>query len=134
MPEPGASPPRPELATDPGGLAAMGAAFDDELERGLRELHLLDELAASAPARQSYEAHARLLREWGAAINLTAIRGSVEVARRHVGDSLSAVPVLREVLGGHGTLLDLGSGAGYPGLPLAAALPLQRVLLLDSVG
>jgi 16S rRNA (guanine527-N7)-methyltransferase len=47
-------------------------------------------------------------------------------------DSLAAIPLLRR----HGAraLLDLGSGGGYPGLPLASALGLDRVLLVDSVG
>ena len=49
---------------------------------------------ASSRARRSYEAHARLLQAWGAAINLTAIREPAEVARRHVCDALSAVPRL----------------------------------------
>ena len=112
----------------------MGAAFDDALQIGLRELRLLDEPAGSAIARQSYEVHARLLREWGAAINLTAIREPAQIARRHICDSLSAVSALTELAGSGGTLLDVGSGAGYPGLPLAAALSLERIGLVDSVG
>src|SRR5262249_44493498 len=65
------------------------------------------------------------------AINLTAIREPSEVATAHVLDSLVAVPVLR----GTGTheLLDLGSGGGYPGIPLAAALPADGALLVDSI-
>jgi 16S rRNA (guanine527-N7)-methyltransferase len=55
------------------------------------------------------------------------------VAVRHVCDSLSAVPLLAARLPLIGGLLDLGSGAGYPGLPLAAALRPARVALLDSV-
>jgi 16S rRNA (guanine527-N7)-methyltransferase len=112
----------------------MGEAFDTTLETGLGELGMSGSRAAAPPARWSYEVHARLLREWGAAINLTAIREPAEIARRHVCDSLSAVPRLSDLVAPSSTLLDLGSGAGYPGLPLAAALPLGRVGLLDSVG
>ena len=112
----------------------MGVAYDEALHAGLIELGLLEQPAASARARQSYQAHARLLRSWGAAINLTAIRDPAEIARRHICDSLSAVPFLAALAGTAGSLLDVGSGAGYPGLPLAAALPLERVGLLDSVG
>ena len=112
----------------------MGAAFDDALDDGLLQLGLQDLRAASPLARLSYEAHARLLREWGAVINLTAIHDPAEVARRHVCDSLSAVPCLTDLGSAEHELLDLGSGAGYPGLPLAAALPFRRVALLDSVG
>ena len=125
---------RSELPTDPGALAPMGVEFDLALEAGLDELGLLGGAAATPLARRSYEAHARLLREWNAAINLTAIREPAEVARRHCCDSLSAVGRLGELTGAASTLLDLGSGGGYPGLPLAAALPLSRVALLDSVG
>jgi 16S rRNA (guanine527-N7)-methyltransferase len=112
----------------------MGAAFEATLEAGLAELDLLGGAAASAAARASYEAHARLLREWNRAINLTAIREPTQVAWRHVLDALSAVPHLAASVKPGATLLDLGSGGGYPGLPLAAALPCGRVCLLDSVG
>jgi 16S rRNA (guanine527-N7)-methyltransferase len=54
------------------------------------------------------------------------------VARLHVADSLTAVAPLRAR--GVDTLLDLGSGGGYPGFPLAVALPATRALLVDSVG
>lgn len=124
--------PRPGLPIVAADLAPMGAAFDEALEAGLRELGLSSEEAGSQAARRSYEAHARLLRDWGAAMNLTAIREPAEVARRHVCDALSAAPVLRQRLRPGASLLDLGSGGGYPGLPLAAAVPLGRVGLLDA--
>ena len=126
--------PRRELPTDPAVLEPMGEAFEAALETGLVELELLHTAAASATARRTYEAHARLLRDWNAAINLTAIRTPAEIARRHTCDSLSAVPVLATLARPGATLLDVGSGGGYPGLPLAAALRLSRVGLLDSVG
>ena len=112
----------------------MGAAFDEALDAGLGELGLLESIAGSTLARRSYEAHARLLRAWGTAINLTAIRDAADVARRHVCDSVSAAPHLAEQARRAATLLDVGSGAGYPGMPLAAALALERVALVDSVG
>lgn len=54
------------------------------------------------------------------------------MARAHVLDSLTAVATLRAR--GITRLLDLGSGAGYPGLPLAVALPADRALLVEPVG
>jgi 16S rRNA (guanine527-N7)-methyltransferase len=72
----------------------------------------------------------RLLLAWNAAINLTAITDPADVARRHVADSLTAFDVIRR--GRHASLLDLGSGGGFPGLPLAAALPATQALLVDS--
>lgn len=68
---------------------------------------------------------------WNEAINLTAIVDRAAIARRHVADSLAAIPVLRD--GPSERLVDIGSGAGFPGLPLAVAQPWQ-VTLADSVG
>lgn len=75
--------------------------------------------------------HVRLMLAWNEAINLTAIVDPAAIARRHVADSLAAIPVLRD--GPSERLVDIGSGAGFPGLPLAVAQPLQ-VTLADSVG
>ena len=69
---------------------------------------------------------------WTTAINLTAIREPVAVAREHVVDSLTALPLLRSRP--TPDILDLGSGGGFPGLPLAMALPQARTVLVDSVG
>ena len=75
--------------------------------------------------------HVRLLLAWNEAINLTAIRTPEAAIREHVLDSLAAVPVLRgRALG---ALLDLGSGGGFPGIPLALALPARQALLVESV-
>lgn len=125
---------RPELPLDPATLPPLGADFEAALEAGLSELALLETPAASQRARRTYEAHARLLRTWNTAINLTAIRDEAEMARRHVCDSVSAVPRVLRLIRPGSALLDIGSGGGYPGLPLAASLPLGRVGLLDSVG
>lgn len=126
--------PRASLPTRPEALPPLGSAFDEALDAGLAELALRGTRADSAPARHSYEAHARLLTAWGAAMSLTAIREPGAIARRHVCDSLSAVPRLESLIAEGGALLDLGSGAGYPGLPIAAALALGRVALVESVG
>ena len=77
------------------------------------------------------EGHVRLLLAWNRAINLTAIRDPAEVAVAHIADSLTAVAPLRAR--GIDRILDLGSGAGFPGLPLAIGLPAQSALLVDSV-
>ena len=78
-------------------------------------------LELTPEARAAIDGHARLLLAWTAAINLTAIREPAAVAVGHVVDSLTAVRVLRER--GADRSIDLGSGGGYPGIPLAAALP-----------
>ncbi len=78
------------------------------------------------------EDHLRLLLAWNRAINLTAIRTAEAAVPGHVLDSLAAVPLLRAA--GVSSLLDIGSGGGYPGIPLAIALPARRALLVESVG
>jgi 16S rRNA (guanine527-N7)-methyltransferase len=80
--------------------------------------------------RRRIDDHVRFLLAWNRAINLTAIREPAAIAVGHVADSLTAIPLLREA--GIARLLDLGSGAGYPGLPLAIVLPAEA-LLLDSI-
>ncbi|HYM83951.1 MAG TPA: 16S rRNA (guanine(527)-N(7))-methyltransferase RsmG [Candidatus Dormibacteraeota bacterium] len=82
-------------------------------------------------ARDAIRDHLRLLLEWTGAINLTAIRDPLQAVTLHVLDSLTAVDTIRVT--GADRLLDLGSGGGYPGLPLAVATP-ARALLVDSVG
>ena len=77
------------------------------------------------------DGHLRLLLAWNAAINLTAARDPLELARRHVLDSLAAVPELRRL--GARAFVDIGSGGGFPGIPLAAALPAERALLVESI-
>ena len=74
-------------------------------------------------------AHLDLMDEWGQRMNLTAIREREAQISRHVLDSLSVRPWLR------GTrVLDVGSGAGFPGIPLAIVEPGREFTLLDSTG
>ncbi len=120
--------PREPLPTRVHETQPLPPAYHDALAAGLAALGL----SLTPVARMAIEIHARLLLAWTSAINLTAIRDPAAVALGHVVDSLSAVPVLRER--GVDRFLDIGSGGGYPGLPLAAALPAQRALLLEPVG
>jgi 16S rRNA (guanine527-N7)-methyltransferase len=75
--------------------------------------------------------HVRLLLAWNDSINLTGIRDPEAIAREHVLDSLSALALLRRA--GITEFVDLGSGGGYPGLPLAVALPATRAVLVESI-
>lgn len=126
---PAAAPPRAGLPTDPATVPPIDPGFMVTLASGLAELGL----SLDTAILDAFAAQARLLAVWAGAINLTAIRDPAQVARLHVLDSLAAVPVLREVAGAGASLLDLGSGAGYPGIPLALALPAGRAMVVDSV-
>ena len=69
------------------------------------------------------------LRRWGERVNLTAIRDLNAMVSGHVLDSLSVRPLLEG-----SRIIDIGTGAGFPGLPLAIAEPRQQFVLLDSNG
>jgi 16S rRNA (guanine527-N7)-methyltransferase len=79
-------------------------------------------------AAEQLAAHANEMLRWNRSIRLTAIVDPLEVAVKHVADSL----LLLRFAPFPGRLLDFGSGAGYPGIPLALYLPGTRVTVLEA--
>lgn len=96
------------------GIAALGLALPDGAEAKLL-------------------AYLALLDKWNRVYNLTAVREVERMVGHHLLDSLAAVPFFQ---GGDSDLirvLDVGSGGGLPGIPLAIARPELRVALIDSI-
>ncbi len=91
------------------GLAKMGLSVDGAIQERL--IHLLD-----------------LMRKWNRAYNLTSRKGMDDMVARHLLDSLALLPYL------HGSrLIDVGSGAGLPSIPLALVCPERQFVSLDCV-
>jgi 16S rRNA (guanine527-N7)-methyltransferase len=82
-----------------------------------------------APLLPQLSTYLDLLLKWNARTNLTAIRDPAEIVRRHFGESLFAA---RHLDPGTTTLLDFGSGAGFPGLPIALLRSDIQVTLAES--
>lgn len=92
----------------------------------LASSHLSDELVGQLST------YLDLLIRWNARISLTAIRQPEEMVQRHFGESLFTGAHLASRLQPGATLLDYGSGAGFPGLPIQLLLPSLRVTLAES--
>jgi 16S rRNA (guanine527-N7)-methyltransferase len=78
---------------------------------------------------QAVKDYLSLLCEWNKSINLTAIEDPVEILARHFGESLFAASFLKI---GQSRLADVGTGPGFPGLPLKIVLPRLELTLLES--
>ena len=82
--------------------------------------------------REQFRVYEALLIDWNSKINLTAVRDPEGIRIKHFLDSLSCVPVLGDMNGR--SLIDIGTGAGFPGIPLRIVYPGLRLTLVDSVG
>lgn len=91
-----------------GGAAALGVVLEEE--------HL-----------ERFGLHGRELLEWNRRVNLTAITDPEAVAVKHFVDACAAAPWIPA----RARILDVGSGGGFPGIPLAVLRPLGEVVLLD---
>jgi 16S rRNA (guanine527-N7)-methyltransferase len=90
------------------GIAALGLEIPAEIQTRLND-------------------YLALIAKWNRVHNLTAVRDSAKMVSVHALDSLAILPYLQAA-----SVLDVGSGAGLPGIPLALMWPHARVVLLDS--
>ena len=95
------------------------------LATGSKELGL----GISAEQQEQLLAYIALLVKWNKAYNLTAVRDVTEMVTRHLLDSLAVAPHLTGE-----RIIDVGTGAGLPGVPLAILFPGRQFVLLDSNG
>ena len=94
-----------------------------QLAQGVAQLGL----ALPGPAQQSLLDYLALLQKWNKVYNLTAVREAPRMVSQHLLDCLAVAPHV-----GAAAILDVGSGAGLPGIPLALVLPDSRVTLLEA--
>lgn len=104
------------------GAESAGVRLNELLaEAGLPELH--------PQTADRFQAYLTLLMRWNAHLNLTAIRDEEGILSRHFLESIACA---RTIPAGVGTLLDFGSGAGFPGIPIALCRPEISVTLGES--
>lgn len=95
----------------------------EKLAQGIVALRL----ELSAEAQQRLLDYLALVRKWNKVYNLTAVREEEKMVSHHLLDSLAAAPHVCAP-----RIVDVGSGAGLPGIPLAVALPHSRITLLEA--
>jgi len=104
-----------------------------DIDSALSQLDALGDVPLPREARDKLRAYLDLLAKWNRTYNLTAIREPERMITHHVLDSLAVLPLLEAPDPAKRlALLDVGSGAGLPAIPLAIARPAWRVVALDS--
>jgi 16S rRNA (guanine527-N7)-methyltransferase len=101
----------------------MAASLLQQIQQGCDDL----ELTLLEQQQQQLLDYVALLAKWNKVYNLTSVRDIDEMVSRHLLDSLAILPYLSD-----GSLLDVGSGGGLPGIPISIARPDLAVTLLDS--
>lgn len=102
---------------------AISAAYRTALQRGVTDLHL----EVSETAQEKLLQYVQLLEKWNRVYNLTAVRDIAEMIPKHILDSLAVLPWVRAE-----KILDVGTGAGLPGLVWAVVQPSWQYVLVDS--
>lgn len=114
--------------------------MDDRLDSFYRDLGQLN-ISLSKEQSDQFLAYYQLLTEWNRFMNLTAITDFDEVCKKHFVDSVSLCKAKKEILDllkkdiakDAISLIDVGTGAGFPGIPLKIVFPNLKIMLLDSL-
>ena len=107
----------------------MTEMFEKLMDEGCAGL----DLTLSEQQKEQFFQYYEMLIEWNKVMNLTAITELTEVVTKHFVDSLLVVKVLPDIHEVPRRLVDVGTGAGFPGIPLKIAFPNLEITLLDSL-
>ena len=106
----------------------MNQTLLEQIHAGAHELGL----ELSAESEEKLDTYLRLLAKWNRTYNLTAVRDESAMVSQHLLDSLAVLPSLNSNSKTVGSLADVGSGGGLPGIPLAIACPQIQVELIEA--
>lgn len=107
----------------------MKQIFVDKMTAGLEEVGI----SLSDHQMDQFYQYYELLIEWNKVMNLTAITELDEVVSKHFVDSLTLIRAVSDINEIKGRVIDVGTGAGFPGIPLKIAFPNLKITLLDSL-
>ena len=99
--------------------------FKEIMQKYLKKI----ETSLKTSEQQAFYRYMEMLLEWNEKMNLTAITEKKEIILKHFIDSLT----INKYIQGKGTVLDIGTGAGFPGIPLKIANPNIKFVLVDSL-
>lgn len=102
------------------------------MENFLNNVESLLGINLTTAQQAAFSVYERELQDWNTRFNLTAIRNRDGIQTKHFLDSLSCMLVIKDNI--PSSLVDVGSGAGFPGIPLKLLIPEMRMVLVESVG